>query len=403
MLQSHSAQVLGPEAAMAGILQLLQQMGGINFEEYKPGTVMRRIERRIAVRQVGGIESYLALLHQDRAEVLTLRRELLIPVTSFFRDTESFEALNRQVIDPIVSSKDAGQPIRVWCAGVATGEEAYSVAMLFLEAFDQAKRWPSLKIFATDVEQLNVETAAAGTYPESIVAEISSQQLERFFVKKGSQFVVKNELRQSIVFARHNILSDPPFTKMDLVVCRNVLIYFRNAAQDRALRRMQYALNPRGFLFLGSSESLGDLQRDFHTLSARHKIWQVVRPTSLPLDLGKSALQNTMLISPARRSALSGSGGPHGPGAVDQGYAALLREFAPPGGHSGGRRPRADSLLRRSPSVPAHPRRPGQPRHQPHPARQPHPRGRSHAVQVGTREHQRQLRHRARGAAPRTR
>ncbi len=323
---------MGPDAALAGVQHLLYQLGGINFEEYKPGTVMRRIERRMAVRQVASIESYLALLNEDRAEVLTLRRELLIPVTSFFRDTESFEALSRQVVDAIVASKDAGQPIRVWCAGVATGEEAYSVAMLFLEAFEQAKRWPSLKIFATDVEQVNIETAGAGSYPESIAAEISAQQLERFFVRRGSSFVVKNELRQCIVFARHNLLSDPPFTKMDLVVCRNALIYFRSVAQDRVLRRLQYSLSPKGYLFLGSSESLGDLQRDFQTLSARHKIWQITRPTSLPLEFGSrtAAAAAYPLVMAARGRPMSGTHHRVGSSAVDMGFSTLLKAFAPP-------------------------------------------------------------------------
>lgn len=324
------ALAVGPDAAMSGILHLLLQLGGINFEDYKPGTVMRRIERRMAVKQVGSIEAYLDLLNQDRAEVLTLRRELLIPVTSFFRDTESFDAVMRQVVDPIVAGKEAGQTIRVWCAAVSTGEEAYSIAMLFLEAFDQAKRWPALKIFATDVEQMNIETASAGVYPESIVAEVPPQQIERFFVKKGNSFVVKNELRQCIVFARHNLLSDPPFTKMDLVVCRNALIYFRSTAQDRALRRMQYALGPKGYLFLGSSESLGELQRDFQTLSARHKIWQVLRPTSLPLDMSRGTATSLAGLVSARRPVASSNLARLGSGAVDLGYATLLKAFAPP-------------------------------------------------------------------------
>lgn len=322
---------IGADAALSGILHLLLQMGGINFEDYKPGTVMRRIERRIVVQQVGSIEAYLGLLNQDRAEVLALRRELLIPVTSFFRDTEAYEALASQVIAPLVASKEAGQTIRVWCAGVSTGEEAYSIAMLFLEAFEQAKRWPTLKIFATDVEQVNIEAASMGTYPESIVAEVSPQQLERFFVRKGSSFVVKNELRQCIVFARHNLLADPPFTKMDLVVCRNTLIYFRSAAQDKALRRMQYALGSKGYLFLGSSESLGELQRDFQTLSVRHKIWQVVRPTALPLDLARGATAGGHLLSGhARRAGAASGQRVHHPSVVERGYATLLKAFAPP-------------------------------------------------------------------------
>jgi two-component system CheB/CheR fusion protein len=323
------AQALSPEAAMNGILRLLLQVGGIDFQEYKVGTVMRRIERRMNVRQVTSLEAYLDLLNDERGEVLTLRRELLIPVTSFFRDAEAFEILGRQIIDPMVARKQAGDTIRVWAAAVSTGEEAYSIAMMFLEAFDQLKRWPTLKIFATDVEQQNIETAGAGTYPESIAAEVSAQQLERFFVKKGSSFVVKNELRQCIVFARHNLLTDPPFTRMDLVVCRNALIYFRSQAQQRALKRLQYALLPGAHMFLGSSESLAELQKDFNPVSAKHKIWQMVKPLSLPLDVVKGSgygySANLTLASSqvSRGTRLKSS-------AVDLGFAALLKAFAPP-------------------------------------------------------------------------
>ena len=321
------ALALTPEAAMNGILRLLLQLGGIDFQEYKIGTVMRRIERRMTVRQVTSLESYLALLNVERSEVLTLRREMLIPVTSFFRDSEAFEILARQIIEPLVIKKQAGDTIRVWAAAVSTGEEAYSIAMMFLEAFDQLKRWPTLKIFATDVEQQNIETAGAGTYPESIAAEVSPQQLERFFVKKGNNFVVKNELRQCIVFARHNLLSDPPFTRMDLVVCRNVLIYFRAQAQERALKRLQYALLPAAHLFLGSSESLAELQKDFMPVSAKHKIWQMIKPLNLPLDVAKGASYGytsvALTATTARTPRIKSS-------AVDQGFTALLKAFAPP-------------------------------------------------------------------------
>ncbi len=325
---SRAALPLSPEAALNSILHLLLQVGGIDFQEYKPGTVMRRIERRLNVRQVTSLEDYLDLLNEDRNEVLTLRREMLIPVTSFFRDTEAFEVLSRQVIEPLVARKQAGESIRVWMAAVSTGEEAYSVAMLFLEAFDQLKHWPSLKIFATDVEQQNIETAGAGTYPESIAAEVSPQQLERFFVRKGNTFVVKNELRQSIVFARHNLLTDPPFTRMDLVVCRNVLIYFRALAQDRAMKRLQYGLLPGAHLFLGSSESLGDLQKDFTPVSARNKIWEMIRPVSFPLEVSKGAgygypvipLVSSQRTRPNRVK----------PSAVELGFSALIKAFAPP-------------------------------------------------------------------------
>ncbi len=212
-------------------------------------------------------------------------------------------------------------------AAVSTGEEAYSIAMMFLEAFDQLKHWPTLKIFATDVEQQNIETAGAGTYPESIAAEVSPQQLERFFVKKGTSFVVKNELRQCIVFARHNLLTDPPFTRMDLVMCRNVLIYFRAQAQERALKRLQYALLPAAHLFLGSSESLAELQKDFMPISAKHKIWQMIKPLNLPLDVAKGANYGytgvALTATAARTPRLKSS-------AVDQGFTALLKAFSPP-------------------------------------------------------------------------
>jgi len=322
-----SALALSPEAALNGILHLLLQVGGIDFQEYKSGTVMRRIERRMNVRQVTSMEAYLDLLGDDRNEALTLRRELLIPVTSFYRDTDAFEILGRQVIEPLVTKKQAGESIRVWLAAVSTGEEAYSVAMLFLEAFDQLKRWPTLKIFATDVEQQNIETAGAGTYPESIAAEVSPQQLERFFVKKGNSFVVKNELRQCIVFARHNLLTDPPFTRMDLVVCRNALIYFRAAAQDRALKRLQYALLPGGHFFQGSSESLGDLQKDFNPVNARHKIWEMIRPLSYPLEVSKGAGYGyaVSLAGSQRARAVRPKAT-----AVEQGFTTLLKAFSPP-------------------------------------------------------------------------
>ncbi len=315
------------ESALDGIMHLLLLTGGIDFQEYKPGTVMRRIERRMGVRKVASLGAYFELLNQDRNEVLTLRRELLIPVTSFFRDAEAFDILARQVIEPLVARKLPGESIRVWAAGVATGEEAYSLAMLFLEAFDQAKRWPALKVFATDVEQQNIETGGAGMYPESVAAEVSPAQLERFFTRKGAGYLVKNDLRQCIVFARHNLLADPPFTKMDLVVCRNTLIYFGSVPQERALRRLQYALAPRGCLFLGSSESLGELQPEFTPISARHKIWQLTTALRTPLDAARSMAYGSQALRSDALAArpLRSKGNP-----VEQGFATLLKAFAPP-------------------------------------------------------------------------
>lgn len=324
------ATALTPEEVFTSISHLLLQVAGIDFDDYKPATCIRRIERRMQIHHIGTMQAYLTLLENDRNEALTLKRELLIPVTSFFRDTESFGQLSRLAVESIVADRKSGEAIRVWIAGVSTGEEPYSVGMLFLEAFERARNWPHLKIFATDVEQQNIEVASAGSYPESMGAEVSPERLERFFSKSGTSFVAKTELRQCIVFARHNLLTDPPFTKMDLVVCRNTLIYFKNHAQDRALRRLQYALKPGGYLFLGSSESLANMHRDFTAVSAKHKIFKVLRPVSLPIGGSETMLsgyadvvKKRLSIPVAKVPSIDGS-------AIDVSVATMVRAYSPP-------------------------------------------------------------------------
>ena len=315
---------------LSAIAQLLHQASGIDFSDYKPATIMRRIERRMQVRHTPEMNQYLDLLDNDRSEVLTLRREMLISVTSFFRDPDAFETLYEKVISPMVSEISAGNTLRVWTAGVATGEEAYTLAMLFIEAFERHRRWPNLKIFATDVDQQCIETAGVGQYPESAAAELSPERLERFFVKKGDYFVVKNELRQCIVFARHNLLSDPPFTKMDLVVCRNTLIYFKSGAQERALRSLQYAVREGGALMLGSSESASSVSDGLQVISAKQKLFRRNGPTSLPFMDRKGALtyqrpaSSVLVKSTVRRRVVEGHS------VADKGIAALLSRFAPP-------------------------------------------------------------------------
>lgn len=321
---------MSTEEVVAAILQLLHQVGGIDFADYKPATVMRRIERRMQVRHCPALFQYLDLLENDRGEVITLRREMLISVTSFFRDPEVFGTLAEKVIKPMVSEAQAGDTIRIWTAGIATGEEAYTIAMLFIEAFERERRWPNLKIFATDVDQQCIETAGIGQYPESAAAELSPERLERFFVKKGDSFVVKNELRQCIVFARHNLLADPPFTKMDLVVCRNTLIYFKSAAQERALRSFQYSIRQGGALLLGSSESLSAVSEGLQAISSKYKIFRRTGTPTLPFMDRKGSL-----LSPSLTLGRQGFGqrqkrrSPDG-AVADAGITELLSRFAPP-------------------------------------------------------------------------
>jgi two-component system CheB/CheR fusion protein len=313
---------------LEGILHLLYQVGGINFREYKPATVQRRIERRMQIRHVHDLLNYLHLLESDRAEILTLKRDTLIPVTSFFRDAETFELMEKNVIPTIIEEAQDHQPIRIWVAGCSTGEEAYTLSILFAEAFDRMKRWPQIKIFATDVEQTHIDIASAGVYSEAIANEISPERLERFFKHTGNQFVVKNEIRQNIVFARHNVLEDPPFTRMNLVTCRNVLIYFDTNAQERALIRFQYALVHNGYLLLGSSESLGTRHRDFSVTNSKNKIYRILRPVSLPLDLnrGGSVRAATRKASaPSLRNGASVEAQ-----VIESGQQLLMKNYAPP-------------------------------------------------------------------------
>ncbi|ESQ09510.1 MAG TPA: chemotaxis protein CheR [Chromatiaceae bacterium] len=317
------------ENALEETMHLLQQQGGINFREYKPATVMRRIERRMQVRHVPDLEHYARLLDGDRTELNALRRELLIPVTNFFRDPPAFEMLAQTAIDSIVKEHGENQPIRVWTPGTSTGEEAYSIAILFAEAFERARRWPPLKVFATDVEQHNVDFGSAGVFSEAITTEVSAERLERWFYKRGNHFVIKTEIRQNIVFARHNLLEDPPFTRMDLVTCRNLLIYFRSDAQERALRRLQYAMAPGSFLFLGSSETLANMQTDFTAVNSKYKIFRILRHLALPLDTGSVGLARLPNNVTRHRRSPHANRTTTDAAAIDAGQSVLLRSYAP--------------------------------------------------------------------------
>jgi two-component system CheB/CheR fusion protein len=322
---------LSAEAAREGLLQLLLRASGIDFHDYKPATVMRRIERRMQVVHARTMDAYLTILQNDPKELATLRRELLIPVTSFFRDVEAYDTLAKQAVTELIARTLPNGSIRVWVAGTSTGEEAYSIAMLFLECFERERRWPQLKLFATDVNQHNIEFGAAGQYPESAAAELTPERLERFFIRTGAHYTVRAELRQCIVFAKHNLLADPPFTRMGLVSCRNTLIYFGAEAQRRALYRLQYAIQPEGFLFLGSSESLAGLATGFATLHGKHKLF---RRTGASLPMSFSASGVTPGYVPGQRTSLQKIGMARpltdDLAAVDEAVGALMSKYAPP-------------------------------------------------------------------------
>ncbi|HZO12124.1 MAG TPA: CheR family methyltransferase, partial [Polyangiaceae bacterium] len=271
------------EAAVREILGLLRKQHGIDFTHYKPSTVMRRVERRLMLGPSGDIDAYLAMLRTNAVELNALYHDLLIGVTSFFRDTEAFDALEQQILPAIVSAAKGEEEVRAWVAGCATGEEPYALAMLFKEQLAQLENPPKLTVFATDVHGASLETAALGRYRHDALAGVGPARLERWFEPDGAAFYrVKKELRDSVVFARHDVLSDAPFTRLDFVSCRNLLIYLKVPAQMRVLSLFHFGLKQGGFLFLGRSESLGGIAEAFDSLDASAKIYRKVsgeRPT----------------------------------------------------------------------------------------------------------------------------
>ena len=257
---------------MQKIILLLRSRTGNDFSAYKASTIRRRIERRITIHQLKGPQPYLQFLRENPKELQVLFKELLIGVTQFFRDAEAFDALAQTVLPQLLSSRPENSTIRVWVPACATGEEAYSLAILLREAMDGIEKHFTIQVFGTDLDDRAIDTARAGHYPESIAREIVPGRLARFFLKEAKGYRVRKEIRETVIFATHNILKDPPFTKLAMVACRNLLIYFRPEAQRRVLDVFRYAPEPGGILFLGSSESINSREEHF---SLGDKKWKI--------------------------------------------------------------------------------------------------------------------------------
>ena len=264
------------ESVLKKIFILLRSQTGHDFSQYKPNTIFRRIARRMAVQQIDKMELYVKFLQQSPAEVDALFRDLLIGVTSFFRDAEAFHALAKEVIPKIFAGKPAGGLIRVWSTGCSTGEEAYSLAMLFQEHLEMLRQSYKVQIFATDIDSQAIAVARIGLYPASIASDVSPERLARFFTLEadGSAYRISKSIRDMLVFSEQNIIKDPPFSKLDLLSCRNLLIYINGELQKKLIPLFHYALAPGGFLFLGTSETVGDYGGLFATLDRKLKIYQ---------------------------------------------------------------------------------------------------------------------------------
>lgn len=256
------------------ILSSINKACDIDFFQYKTPTIARRISRRMGLNGIPSIEEYVDRLNEDLTELNVLSRELLIGVTKFFRDENAFEHLEKHVIPKIVENSLPDQPIKVWCCACSTGEEAYSLAMLFSEAIQKSGLTRTVKIFASDISKENLEIASVGSYSESLVAGISQDRLNRFFKKDSGQYKIVSHIRSMIIFSQHNTLSDPPFNKMDLVTCRNFMIYLNQEAQTLLLGSLHFALKESGYIMLGPSESLGTYDKLVTEVSRRWKIYK---------------------------------------------------------------------------------------------------------------------------------
>jgi two-component system CheB/CheR fusion protein len=267
------------QQALREIFTQLRIRTSHDFSNYKRPTLLRRIERRINIRHQPDLPAYVAFVQQHPEEINALLKDLLISVTNFFRDKKAFETISRDVLPTIMQGKTAENQVRIWVAGCATGEEAYSIAMLLAEQIQNTIDAPKIQVFATDIDEAAISIAREGYYTINDAADVSPEHLRRFFNKEGEGYRIRREIREMVLFANHNFIKDPPFSHLDMITCRNVLIYLNRTAQERVMETFHFALNQGGYLFLGSSESAdgsNDLytpyNREHHIFKSRKKL-----------------------------------------------------------------------------------------------------------------------------------
>jgi len=278
--------------ALTIIFSLLRTATGVDFNHYKQTTLRRRIMRRMMLYKLDKLEDYVRYLQDHPIEVTALYQDVLITVTSFFRDPEAFEALKTQVFPVIAKDRKPDTPIRIWVAGCSTGEEAYSIAICLLEFFNNQSINIPIQIFATDVNDVAIEKARSGIYKLFQVADVSPERLQRFFVPIDGGYQISKPVRELCVFARQNLISDPPFSRLDLITCRNVLIYLGSPIQKKLLPIFHYGLNPNGFLMLGTSETVGEFTDLFTLVDRKYKIYsRKLAVARLAIDLATYPLE----------------------------------------------------------------------------------------------------------------
>ena len=331
------------ETALRQILEFLDASSGHNFVHYKRATVLRRIARRLQVNGLSDLPTYLEFLRAHAGESIALLQDLLISVTNFFRDKTAFESLE-MALPTLLRDKNPGEQLRVWVPGCATGEEAYSLAMIFAEYVENHDNSLKVQVFATDIDSGAIAFAREGLYPTSIVADVSPERLRRFFMPEQGRYRIRKDLRETVLFAAHNLLRDSPFSSLDLISCRNLLIYFDGEAQERVLETFHFALRPHGLLMLGSSESIGDSPL-FGPLDKKNRLFErrdaprtaILTPLSQMPMLPRrynAPIYPAMLPTPSTLGVAAKSSHVEDEGALfgslGELHLQLLEEYAPP-------------------------------------------------------------------------
>lgn len=308
------------------VLAVLRRYTDYDFNSYKKGTVERRVQRRMGLKQIENLADYVAYMRERPDEVNQLFRDLLIGVTRFFREPEAWESFGSEVVRRLVERKPKDEPIRAWVPGCASGEEAYTLAMTIFDEFDRVNRRADVQVFATDLNSHAIEAARAGKYPKSIEADVPAATLRKYFTDTGDAYSVNKRLRESIVFAQQNVISDPPFSKLDIITCRNLMIYLESDVQQRMIEMFHFALAEGGFLFLGNSETAERPGRLFEALDKPNRIYRRadvarVRNASFPVYSGEGRQKTREVANqPASPRSLT---------SVDLARRQLLDRFAP--------------------------------------------------------------------------
>jgi two-component system CheB/CheR fusion protein len=305
------------------MLTLIRRRTGHDFSEYKPSTIYRRIERRMTVHQIRELADYLAYLNAHPDEIDLLFKELLIGVTNFFRDPDAFDVLEKKAVPEMLKDVQPNSLIRVWVPGCSTGEEAYSIAMVLLEAMGD--RPNKVQIFATDIDRDAIEYARRGIYPENIATDVSEERLKQFFTKEDGSYKVKKVIREMIIFAEQDVAHDPPFSGMDLISCRNLLIYMNQEMQNRIISLFAYSINAGGILFLGSSEGPGRMSDLFSVVDSK---WKIYRRKEYATRREVQTIIPIATSNPIERMRIQAMG--IRPPVGDMAHQALLEAFSPP-------------------------------------------------------------------------